>query len=43
MRNKRNQAIYDVAGIITQTEARNLFAKATDFVDLIRRKLADKA
>ena len=43
MRNKRNQAIYDVAGIITQTEARNLFAKATDFVDLIRRKLTDKA
>ena len=43
MRNKRNQAIYDVAGIITQTEARNLFAKATDFVQLIRRKLADKA
>jgi len=42
MRNKRNQAIYDVAGIITQTEARNLFAKATDFVQLIRRILADK-
>ena len=40
MRNKRNQAIYDVAGIITQTEARNLFAKATDFVAEIRRRLA---
>ena len=43
MRNKRNQAIYDVAGLITQTEARNLFAKATDFVELIRAKLAGKA
>jgi uncharacterized protein (UPF0332 family) len=39
MRNKRNQAIYDVAGLITETEARNLFAKATEFVKLIRRKL----
>ena len=28
MRRKRNQAIYDVAGIITETEARALFAKA---------------
>ena len=43
MRNKRNQAIYDVAGLITQTEARNLFAKAADFVELIRAKLAGKA
>lgn len=39
MRNKRNKAIYDVAGVITETEARNLFAAATDFVELIRRKL----
>ena len=42
MRNKRNQAIYDVAGLITETEARNLFAKATEFVKLIRHSLADK-
>lgn len=42
MRNKRNQAIYDVAGLITETEARNLFAKATEFVKLIRGKLAGK-
>lgn len=39
MRSKRNQALYDLAGIITETEARNLFAKATDFVKLIREKL----
>ena len=42
MRNKRNQAIYDVAGLITETEAKNLFAKATEFVKLIRGKLMDK-
>lgn len=42
MRNKRNQAIYDVAGLITETEARSLFSKATEFVKLIRRSLADK-
>jgi uncharacterized protein (UPF0332 family) len=39
MRNKRNQAIYDVAGLITETEARNLFKRATEFVALIRDKL----
>lgn len=39
MRNKRNQAIYDVAGLITETEARNLFGKASDFVELIRSRL----
>jgi uncharacterized protein (UPF0332 family) len=42
MRNKRNQAIYNVAGLITETEARNLFAKATDFVKLIRNRLSKK-
>jgi uncharacterized protein (UPF0332 family) len=42
MRNKRNQAIYDVAGLITETEARNLFSKAAEFVKLIRPSLADK-
>jgi hypothetical protein len=42
MRNKRNQAIYDVAGLISETEARNLFAKATEFVKLIRGSLIDK-
>jgi hypothetical protein len=33
---------YDVAGIITQTEARSLFAKATDFVRLIRLRLTGR-
>lgn len=36
VRNKRNQAIYDVAGLITETEAKNLFKQATDFVKLVR-------
>jgi len=40
MRSKRNQAIYDVAGLITETEARNLFEKATEYVELIRSSLA---
>jgi len=39
MRNKRNQAIYDIAGLITETEARNLFNRATEFVALIRSRL----
>ena len=43
MRNKRNQAIYDVAGLITETEARNLLAKANEFVSLIREKLQGKS
>jgi uncharacterized protein (UPF0332 family) len=39
MRTKRNQAIYDVAGLITETEARDLMSRATQFVALIRGKL----
>jgi len=39
MRNKRNQVIYDVAGLITKTEARNLFNRAIEFVALIKDML----
>ncbi len=39
MRNKRNQAIYDVAGLITETEARKLLKQAEQFVKVIREKL----
>jgi uncharacterized protein (UPF0332 family) len=39
MRNKRNQAMYDVAGLITETEARHLFSKATEFVNLVEELL----
>jgi hypothetical protein len=39
MRTKRHRAIYGVAGLITQTQARNLFAKATGFVGLVREQL----
>lgn len=42
VRNKRNQAIYDVAGLITETEARHLFAKATAFVKLVGGMLQEK-
>ena len=41
-RNKRNQVIYDVAGLITESEARNLFSKATEFVKLIRTRIERK-
>jgi uncharacterized protein (UPF0332 family) len=37
MRNKRNQAVYGMAGRIAETEARSLLAKATEFVKLVRR------
>ena len=36
MRTKRNQAIYDVPGLITETEARNLLARAEEFVAHVR-------
>lgn len=39
VRVKRNQAIYDIAGLITETEARNLLKRATEFVAFIRSRL----
>lgn len=39
MRTKRNQAIYDVAGLITETQARGLYKKGVDFVALIEKKI----
>lgn len=37
MRNKRNQAMYGMAGRIAETGARNLLTKATEFVRMIHR------
>ena len=42
VRNKRNQAMYDVAGIISETEAKNLFKIAVDFVALIQKIISEK-
>jgi uncharacterized protein (UPF0332 family) len=39
MRAKRNRAIYDQAGTITETEARSILKKADDFVAMIRERL----
>jgi uncharacterized protein (UPF0332 family) len=39
MRNKRHQAIYETAGLITETEAYNILEKAESFVVLIREEL----
>lgn len=41
MRKKRNQAIYDVAGLITEKEARSILKNAVAFVDTIK-KLVDQ-
>ncbi len=39
MRKKRNQVIYDIAGLISETEAENLLSRAEDFVRMIQKKL----
>lgn len=39
MRKKRNQALYDISGLITETEAESLLKKAEGFVSLIRKRL----
>ena len=39
MRKKRHQAIYETAGLITETEARNILEKAEGFVAMIREEL----
>jgi len=41
MRNKRNQAVYGMAGRIADTEARNLLRKAADFLRLVKRLVKD--
>ncbi len=40
MRRKRHQAVYDQVGVITATEAKNMLAKAEDFVNLVGERLA---
>ena len=42
MRIKRHQAVYDISGVITETEARSFFKKAEDYVALIREKIGEK-
>lgn len=39
MRKKRNQAIYDVAGLITEREAKAILKHAVKFVDEIKRQI----
>lgn len=43
MRPKRNRAIYDTAGVITETEAKELFKKSKEFVRIIKNKLRSDA
>ncbi len=42
MRAKRNQTIYDMAGAITETEAKNILEKAESFVEVVTEEI-DKA
>jgi len=39
MRKKRNQAIYDVAGLITEKEARAILKNAVKFVNIVKKKI----
>jgi uncharacterized protein (UPF0332 family) len=39
MRKKRNQAIYDVAGLITEKEAKAILKNAIAFVDAIKERV----
>ena len=43
MRVKRHRAIYDVAGLISKTEAKSLFAKAEGFVRFVREQLGTES
>ena len=36
MRTKRNRALYDVAGLITEDEAKAILTHATDFVEVLK-------
>lgn len=42
MRTKRNQAIYDVAGLITEEEARSILKNAAGFVETVKAQLGGK-
>jgi len=39
MRPKRNKAIYDISGLITETEVNDLLKKSKEFVAIINNKL----
>jgi len=39
MRRKRNQAIYDVAGLITEKEAKAILKNAVAFVDTVKKRI----
>lgn len=41
MRSKRHRVIYDVSGIVSQTEARQAFDFAVRFVEIVEKLLAD--
>ena len=42
MRKKRNQAIYDLAGLITEKEARSILKNAVGFVENVKAQIGGK-
>jgi len=42
MRPKRNRAIYDISGSITETEVKELVKKSREFVRIIKEKLESR-
>jgi len=43
MRTKRHSAVYDTVGLITETEASNLLARARKYVKMIRQEIAGRS
>jgi len=39
MRPKRNRAIYDIPGVVTETEVKELLKRTNNYVSMIRKKL----
>lgn len=39
MRKKRNQALYDIADLITESEARAILEQAISFVDIVKGRI----
>ena len=41
MRPKRNKAIYDVSGLITETEVKELIKRSKEFVQIVKEKIPE--
>jgi len=41
MRKKRNQVMYDIAGLITEKEARSILKNAVEFVGIVKKRIGE--